>query len=278
MRGRFAILAGLGLITGSAGCGAFVTDSGIFPMPTIHLVYPLPSQVGLAFETLTIESPSGPMFGWFIPAKDPRGTIFFSHGSVTNRAAHIAHYQLFHQLGYNVFLYDYQGFGENYNVVTIHNILPDADMALEALQARTDSGTDKIVIFGLSMGTLPSMVQAAREPERVVGVILEGSFIREALSPPSFLALGIQPSALAYTLIPSELDPRENIGRIRLPKLFLQSTDDNVTPYDSALELFDLAADPKFFVQLSGLHTYSVIFDPNYGPRIKEFLDAVTAD
>lgn len=272
-----AALSFLGLL-GGTGCGAFVVEGGVFPLPTIHVVYPVPLQIGIPFETVLIDSPTGPMFAWFIPADGARGTVFINHGAVTNRAAYLLHYQLLHELGYNVFIYDYQGFGENFNVALIDNILGDADRALQALQSRTDPGTDKIVIFGLSMGTLPSMAQAAKNPDRVVGVMLEGSFIQEALPPTSFLALGIVPSPLAYSHIPQSMNPATNVPLITVPKLFLQSRDDTVTPYDSATELYNLANEPKEFVPLSGLHTYSVLFDLNYGPKLKEFLDIVTAD
>lgn len=274
---RFAT-ALFGLVCTGTGCGAFVTDTGIFPMPTIHIVYPVPLQVGLPFETVLIDSPSGPMFAWFIPAQNARGTVFINHGSVFNRGGYIEHYQLLNDLGYHVFAYDYQGFGENFNVVTIGNILGDANTALAKLLERTDPGTEKVVIFGLSMGTLPSIAQAAANPNRVVGLMLEGSFIQEQLPPFSFLALGITPSPIAFSRIPAELDPRRHAPNITLPKLFLQSKDDTITPFDSARELYDLAAEPKFFVPLSGLHTHSILIDPNYAPRVKEFLDAVTAD
>lgn len=263
-------------LSGGAGCGAFVTDAGIFPLPAIHLVYPLPSQLGLRFETVPINSPAGSIYAWFIPAENAKGTVFFSHGAVTNRSSYVSHYLLLHDLGYHVFIYDYQGFGENLKVITINNILSDATVALNKLLQRTDPGTDKIVLFGLSMGTLPTMALAAENLDRVVGIMLEGSFITETLPPLSFIGLGITPSPLAYTRIPAELDPDSHIGRIGIPKLFLQSRDDTVTPFDSARELYDLATEPKFLVPLSGLHTYSVIFDSSYGPRIKEFLDAVT--
>ncbi len=260
------------------GCGAFVTEAGIFPLPTIHLVYPVPAQVGIAFETVLLDSPSGPMFGWFIPAEGASATILIHHGAITNRSQYLAHYVLLHEMGYHVFIYDYQGFGENFNVATIGNILGDADRALQHLQQRDEPGTEKIVIFGLSMGTLPSMAQAARSPDRVVGVMFEGSFVQETLPPFSYLALGIVPSPLAYTRMPAALDPETNVAAITLPKLFLQSRDDFITPFDSATELYDRAPPPKAFVPLSGLHTYSVIFDLNYGPSIKAFLDTLTKE
>ncbi len=279
LRARFTLtaVALLGVFGGS-GCGAFVVEGGVFPLPTIHLVYPVPAQLGLHFETVLIDSPTGPMFGWFIPADNARGTVFINHGAVLNRAGYFPHYLLLNDIGYNVFIYDYQGFGENFNVALMTNILGDSDRALEHLQSRTDPGTDKIIIFGLSMGTLNSMAQAARNPDRVVGVMLEGSFIHESLPPFAFLVMGITPSPLAYAQIPPELNPEANAPKITLPKLFLQSRDDTITPFDSATELFNLSIDPKEFVPLSGLHAYSVLIDANYAPRLKAFLDAVTAE
>ncbi|HWL94114.1 MAG TPA: alpha/beta fold hydrolase [Phycisphaerae bacterium] len=261
-----------------AGCGGFLVDEGIFPLPTIHLVYPVPSQIGIDFKTIQIESPSGPMFGWFIPAENARGTVFINHGAVMNRSSYLSHYQLLHGLGYHVFTYDYQGFGENFSVATIETVLGDAERALGALQLRTEPGTEKIIIFGLSMGTLPSIAQAATNPDRVVGLMLEGSFLQESLPASALFFMGITPSPLAYNHIPAELDADTNVMQITLPKLFLHARDDEIAPFDSAMELYEIALEPKFFVPLSGLHVFSILVDHNYGPRIQEFLDAVTAD
>lgn len=261
------------------GCGGFLLDGGLFPLPTIHLVFPMPSEYGLDYEDVRLASSNGQtIYGWFIPADGARATVLIHHGAVENRSGSAGYYRLFHELGYHVLIYDYQGFGESLWLATLNTILPDAEVALAHLQERNEPGTDKIILFGFSMGTLPALTQVARNPQGVLGVILEGSFVPQSLPVWSFYPLGITPSPEAFLNVPEELNPRLNAAQTTLPKLFLQSREDRVTPFSGAEELFELAAEPKHFEELAGKHIQAVEVDPNYRDYIAAFLEQVTAD
>ena len=269
---RCSITAALMLAWTCCGCGLF--EEGRFPPPTLNTLAPIPSWIGLSYEDVKLEtSQEKPVFGWFIPAEGSKATVLIHHGAVTNRSFTFAHYSLLHELGYNVMVYDYQGFGENWNSANLNTILSDANTALSYLQQRTGSGTDRIILFGISLGTLPAIAQAASSPDQVVGVILEGSFTIEIIPPWSLLLAGIIPWANAIDHAPQELDPTQYIDHITIPKLFLQSREDLVTPFSSAAQLCDLAIEPKQFVEVIGQHTLAVLHDPNYAEHLKTFLD-----
>jgi|GEM_PF-5914696 len=53
------------------------------------------------------------IFGWFLPTEDPAGTVLIHHGAVTNRSAVLTNVLFLRHFGYNVLVYDYQGFGED---------------------------------------------------------------------------------------------------------------------------------------------------------------------
>jgi len=258
------------------GCGAFQVDGGLYPLPAIHVVYPRPSDVGLASEDVQMTAGNGQtLYAWFIPAHEPRATVLFHHGAIANRSSCLKHARLLHELGCNVLLYDYQGFGESWSLATLDTILSDADRALAHLQERGQTGALPIVMFGASLGTLPTYAQSARGPAGVVGVIGEGSCVPQALPRWLFPVLGIAPSPEAFLNVPAALDPLTNVPLITLPKLFLHSPTDPQTPIAGAQELFAVAVEPKEFREVAGGHLDAVAVDPNYATLISGFLDEV---
>lgn len=283
-RYRRIVLAGQSVIAAMslafcAGCGGFLVDGGIFPLPTVHFITVTPTDYGMSYEQLEIKSSNGqPLFSWFIPAENAKGAILIDHGAFFNRSLYLSHCKLFHDLGYHVLVFDYQGFGESYVLARIDTILDDANAALAYLQQRPEPGTDKIVIFGISMGSMVALAQAAENPEGVVGVILEGTVQQRLLPDLAYLVLGILPSPESFAEIPPELDPFNNVGRVSLPKLFLQSLEDDVTPFSGAQMLFDMAVEPKSLIKLVGTHGLSIAEDPGYPDYLKVFLEAVTRE
>ncbi len=258
------------------GCGGFIVEDGIFPLPTIHIISPTPAVKGLAYETVTTESANGEtIYGWFLPAEGAAATILFDHGALFNRSSYVDHIELFHDLGCHILIMDYQGFGESLALARLDTVLDDANAALDYLRSRPEPGTDQIVIYGISMGTLPALAQAAAGSTDVVGVILEGVVQQTQLSNLGYLLLGIEPSPEAFTLIPPQLDPSSHVAKITIPKLFIQSLEDDITPFVGAQELFDLATKPKTLAELTGFHGLSIGSDPAYAGHLRVFLDEV---
>lgn len=261
------------------GCGGFLLDEGFYPLPTIHLIYPTPAEVGLPYEYVEFDTQEGQRLpGWFIPAQNARAVVLFHHGAFFNRSVYLAHYQLFHNLGCNILAYEYQGFGESLTLARIETILGDADAALAYLRQRGDPGSEKVVLFGISLGTLPALAQAAAQPDGVVGVIVEGTVHQQVLSDLGFSLLGIIPSPESLTNLPPELNPDLNVTQITMPKLFIQSIEDIMTPFIGAEILFNAAPEPKTLIQSFGTHGLGVYTDPNYSAYVGEFLASVTGD
>ena len=254
-------LASLAILA-SSGCGAYVVEGGLYPLPTIHLVDPQPSEVGLEYANVQLTAESGQtMYAWFIPAENARATVLFHHGALGNRAGCLNHARLLHDLGCNVFVYDYQGFGESWALATLNTLLPDAGVALEYIQVRNETDGLPIILFGTSLGTLPTFAQAAETPRGVVGVVAEGSMVPETLPTNLFFLLGINPGPEAFLDIPHDLDPEVNVPLITLPKLFIHSRSDTATPFASVQQLYDAALDPKELQEVSGDHLAAITMD-----------------
>lgn len=261
------------------GCAVEPIEEGWFTPPAQKPILFPPSAAGLAYEPIEIDAPAGhTIYGWFIPADDAPATVLINHGAVFNRSALFSYYLALHDLGYNVMVYDYQGFGEGSGFANLGTLIPDADAALEYVLSRSDPGTDRVILFGISLGTLPTLAQAAQPPPGVVGVTVDGSFDGYSLPLTSYLAVGVIPFPevlqKVYAAYP-ELEPTQYVGLIMLPKLFLQSPQDIVTPLAGARQLFELATEPKHFCEVFGGHVLSSVLDRGYTDCVAAFLDGV---
>lgn len=251
-------------------------DEGRFPPPAINFLAPAPSWVGVPYEdVLTFNAIGQPVRGWWMPATNATATILINHGAVSNRSSLTSYYIYFHNLGYNVLVYDYQGFGDSYSSPSLSTILVDATAAIEFIEARAEPGADTIVIYGISLGTLPTFALAAADRPSVAGIIIEGSFQPQALPSWSLLLVGIVPWASAIDHMPPDLDPMENVVSVDVPKLFLQSREDVITPFESAAALYDLALDPKQFAEVIGPHATAAFSDPRFGEIVGDWLQRV---
>ena len=121
------------------------------------------------------------------------------------------------------------------------------------------------MIYGWSLGSAVAVTLASRVDEGAV--VLEGA-------PASVVAIGEQ----RYPMFPVRWiirNPFESILRVRAigsPMLFLHSPEDIVIPIAEGRRLFDAAASPKEFVEVSGGHVYASEKDPNFFPAIRTFL------
>lgn len=262
------------------GCAVEPIEPGWFTPPAQKPILFPPSAIDLTYESVEFDVPDGrTLYGWFIPADSAPATVLINHGAVVNRSALFYHYRMIHDLGYNVLVYDYQGFGESPGFASLDTLVPDADAALNYLLSRSEPATDRIVLFGISLGTLPTLVQAARTPAGVIGVILDGSFEIESLPPTSYSAIGVVPFPEVlnrlYETYP-ELEPTQYVGHISLPKLFIQSPQDVTTPLVGAERLYELAPEPKQWCEVFGGHVLSSVLDADYADCVTVFLEDLT--
>jgi fermentation-respiration switch protein FrsA (DUF1100 family) len=73
-------------------------------------------------------------------------------------------------------------------------------------------------------------------------------------------------------------DNAENLKRIKVPVFIAHSRDDEVIPYSHGRKLFELAAEPKAFVEMSGGHNAGFIFlRPEWSAQLAAFLDRSAA-
>jgi fermentation-respiration switch protein FrsA (DUF1100 family) len=222
-----------------------------FPGAERRLIAP-PAALGLPVQRVSIRTVDGITLGSWVIRAGPDSTgywLLICHGNAGNLSefGRPAHYAGLHALGLNLLAFDYRGYGESDGVPGESGLYKDADASYRYLREDLGVASDKIVIFGHSLGSAVAVDLASRVAS--AGLILEGA-----------LTSVIERGQELYPYIPvrwigrSRFSSIEKISRVSVPKLFLHARADDVVPLAHGRRLFEAAPPPKTFVELKGGH------------------------
>jgi len=225
-----------------------------------HTITHTPATLGLAFDELhfaTTETGQPRLDGWYLPVEDTApyasSTVLYLHsmesGSLSDALPELA---ALHQLGVNVFAFDYRGFGKSEPAHPTEKLATeDVDAAWQYLIETRHLLGSSIVFDGKGLGASLAAEAAARHPE-AAAVILDSP------SPTALELLRKDPRSHwmpVRLLAHDRFDPREALGHLKQPLLFLLPA----PPADGPGRRYaERASDPKMIVSLpsSGAEKY----------------------
>ena len=206
-----------------------------------------PGDRGLIFEDVTFAASGGvSLHGWFVPGPGDKTLVWF-HGNAGNISHRVDNlYSLHTRLGVNIFIFDYRGFGKSEGSPSERGTYLDADAALEYLRSREDVDTNKLVLFGRSVGCAVA-AEAATKIE-AQAVILESPFTSARA-----MARKVYPFLPGIgLLVAGKLDTLSRIGRVHAPIMVIHGDADEIVPFEMGRELFEAANHPKRFYAIGG--------------------------
>ena len=225
---------------------------GLFFQPMKPLVR-TPDNINLNYQDIHFTSLDGTsLHGWFLPAEGKaRGTVLLLHGNAENISTHIGSVHWLPSRDFNVFLFDYRGYGQSAGNVDLQGTFLDIEAALQWLQNKPDIDSTRIAVLGQSLGgAMGAYVFANTGQSKIIrALILDSVFsdyqqiVREKLA--AFWLTWPLQYPLSW-LVSDEFSPVETINQYSpTPVLIIQSKYDSIVPEHHAQQLFERARLPK---------------------------------
>lgn len=225
-----------------------------------------PQSLDIEFQDVYLKTADNVKInGWFIPKEGALYTVLFFHGNAGNIGDRVDKIGMFYNMGVNMFIVDYRGYGRSLGRPCEKGMYLDARAAYDYLVNQQGVIPQSIIVYGESLGGGVAVDLTAKA--QVGGLILEGSFtnIRD-------LAKKLYPF-LSLFLISNKFNSLEKIKDVTVPKLFVHSRNDEVVPFSLGEKLYHQALPYKQIVELEGSHnTIHVDSQDKYVSAIKEFI------
>lgn len=245
----------------------YVAQSALVYFPT-HDVYATPDQFGLRYEPIRFETADGlSLHGWYLPGDPERETLLFFHGNAGNITHRLDSLLIFSELGLNVLIFDYRGYGQSQGKPGEQGTYLDAEAALNYLAAARGVPQSRLIYFGRSLGGAVAARLASVKPPKLL--IVESTFT-------SVPDLGAELYRFLPVRLLSRLDyPTEKyLKSFNRPVLIVHSRDDEIINFRHAQALYAAAAGPKEFLELRGDHNTGFMLDRTHYVRgLKAFLE-----
>jgi uncharacterized protein len=206
-----------------------------------------PELIGLEFEDVYVTTEDNlRIHGWYIPSKDAYASVIYFHGNGGNISDRLDKISVLHNLGLNILIIDYRGYGNSEGKPTEKGVYLDAVAAYDALAKRADVDPSKIIGYGASLGGAVLIDLATKRD--VSALIIDSTFTNAR-----DMARRIYPFVPSL-MVTIRLDNASKIKDFKMPKLFFHSRDDEMIPIALGQKLFDMTPEPKTFVPIAGGH------------------------
>ena len=241
------------------GC-ARIANKALHPVAKRKPLDIWPDQYKLPFENVYFKTEDGVQIkGWFIPNPSSDKTIILMHGWGMNRGDVFKNTYFLHDLGYNLMYFDFRALGESGGTVSSIGYLEVKDLqaAIQFLKDTRPFACEKIGLYGLSMGGMVAICEAAQNPE-IKCVVAEASYysFRRVVSRWAWVHnkvpyFPLMPIVLHYmrrnlAANPERYSPKYNIPKIApRPVFIIHGRYDNLVPAAQAKMLFKCAGEPK---------------------------------
>ena len=233
----------------------FVQRSFLFPIPTAERTTPQAAGYPEAEEHVLTTADGEKVIVWHLPAKPGHPVILYLHGNGDYLAGFFGRFRDIIADGAGVVALSYRGYAGSSGQPSERGLLQDAAAAYAFTTARY--GSDRIVVWGFSLGTGVAVAIAAEQP--VGKLILEAPYTSIAdVAASAFPIFPVRP------VIKDPFHSDRRIARVNAPLLVMHGVRDATIPIAFGERLFALAHEPKQFAMFPNgghddLDTYGAI-------------------
>jgi len=179
-----------------------------------------------------------------VRSQNSKGTVFYNHGNAGSLKKWGLIAEDFIKHDYDLFIYDYRGFGKSEGNISEENLYRDAVMLYEAIAYSV--GEENIVLYGRSIGTgIATKLARDYNPKCL---ILESPYYNF-----KDLVNNIFPFIPSF-MLRYDFPNSERIDQISAPITIFHGTLDEVVYFESSLKLKDHFKDIDRLIKIEGGH------------------------
>uniref|UniRef100_A0A8C5V4T5 palmitoyl-protein hydrolase n=1 Tax=Microcebus murinus TaxID=30608 RepID=A0A8C5V4T5_MICMU len=196
------------------------------------------------------------------PCPTPRYTVLFSHGNAVDLGQMCSFYiGLGSRIHCNVFSYDYSGYGVSSGKPSEKNLYADIDAAWQALRTRYGISPDSIILYGQSIGTVPTVDLASRY--ECAAVVLHSP-----LTSGMRVAFPDTRKTYCFDAFPNI----EKVSKITSPVLIIHGTEDEVIDFSHGLALYERCPKAVEPLWVEGAGHNDIELYSQYLERLRRFI------
>ena len=264
----------------------FSACSSFFYYPDRTLIFP-PSKIGLKEKEIAFKSSDGTqLYGWFFKSLThgkPKGTIIQFHGNGENMSSHYLSLIWLTKVGYQLFVFDYRGYGKSEGVPSQEGTYLDGlaalDQAWKLHQEKSPKG--KFVVYGQSLGGAVAMrsVQDFKQKDKVDLLVMDSTFVsyqriarRKMQS--SWATWLFSP--LAWLLVSDSYAAEDALEENKIPLLVIHDDKDPAVPYQCGLDIYEGAHSKKEFWKTSTGKHIAIFESKKEQERFEKYLNGLS--
>jgi fermentation-respiration switch protein FrsA (DUF1100 family) len=253
-----------------------------------QILYETPDLYNLHYEEVFFKSKDGTkLHGWFIPAVgDAVGTIIHFHGNFGNVTYYFNQICWFPLNNFNVFTFDYRGYGQSEGTPSRRGIYDDSVSAIEYIISNPTISSNNVYIFGQSLGGVNAIVAIAKNnfPE-IRAIAIEGAFYSYRAEAQDMMGSTFQKEIgyipflsqqiwlISLFSVTNSYSSDEFIDQVSpIPILLIHCTEDSLVSYHHSERLYEKAKEPKHLWIISGCSHLQVFTEKKIEYRYRQRL------
>jgi len=229
----------------------------------------------VTFQDVFFTIPSGSkIHGWWFPGSHDGPVILFLHGNAGHLAMRYSLIQFLmkcHPQPGGILIVDYPGYGKSSGKPSEKALFETGENACRYLKATLGISSDRIVIFGRSLGGAVALHTAIAD--QCAGLVMECSFLSVAR-----MAQEYYPYLPGLKLLNRQkFDNESMIKNVGVPILMIHGDRDQIIPVEQGRKLYRIAPEPKTYVEIKKAnHDNVYLIDKNtYQKAWNKFLKDV---
>ena len=265
---------------------ALSSCSFIFYQPDRYL-HALPEKYKTEYEQRWFEASDGTkLHAWYLKnsqkLKKPKGLFLFFHGNAQNLSSHFTNLVWLTKHGYDVFIFDYRGYGLVDGQPNQQGVNKDGLAAFNYAHDLFKKGSyKKFIVYGQSLGgnIMARSYTEFTHKEDIDLLVFDSTFSsyqKIAFNKLKRIPLTYVLSPLAYILIDDRFGSYKHLKDIKTPSLIIHGQKDIVVEPEHGKFIYDnIGSEKKWFWPIPGGRHIDVYFRHNlrYRKKLVDFIE-----